>query len=45
MAAKQKVAEAENAERLADDALRQVRDAVRDARNHVRMLEDEALEE
>lgn len=39
---KQKVAEAENAERLANDALRE---AVRDARDYARMLEDEALEE
>jgi len=45
LTAKQKVADAENAERLADDALKQVREAVRDARDHVRLLEDEALEE
>jgi hypothetical protein len=45
LAAKQKVADAENAERLAGDALRQARNAVRDAREHVRMVENEALDE
>jgi len=45
LAARQKVADAENAERLANDALRQVHEAIRDARDQVRLLEDEALEE
>lgn len=44
-AARQKVADAENAERLADHALKRARGAVREAREHIRILEDEALEE
>lgn len=45
LAARQKIADAENAERLASDALRQARNAAREAKEHIRMLEDEALEE
>lgn len=45
LAAKQKVADAENAESVAGDALRQARNAVREAKEHIRMLEDEAREE
>lgn len=45
VAARQKIADAENAERLASDALRQARNAAREAKEHIRMLEDEALEE
>jgi len=44
-AARQKVADAENAENVAGDALRQARNAVREAKEHIRMLEDEAREE
>lgn len=43
--ARQKIADAENAESLAEDALRQARSAVREAREYVRMLEEEAREE
>ena len=45
LAARQKFAEAENAESIADDALRQARNAVREAKEHVRMLQEEAREE
>jgi hypothetical protein len=45
LAARQKVAEAENSERQADHALGVARSAVREARQHVQMLEREALEE
>jgi len=45
IAARQKVKDAEDAERLADDALRRARNAGRDAREHVHILENEALEE
>ena len=45
LAARQKVADAENAESIAGNALRQARNAVREAKEHVRMLEDEAREE
>ena len=44
-AARQKVSDAESAERLADQALGSARAAVRSARDHVRMLEREAVEE
>lgn len=45
VAARQKVVDAEYAERLADDALKRARGANREAREHVRILENEALEE
>jgi hypothetical protein len=45
VAARQKVADAENAERNADDALKRARNAVREAKDHIRILENEALEE
>ena len=45
LAARQKVADAENSEREADRALGMARTAVREARQHVQMLEREALEE
>ena len=45
LAARQKVADAENAERDADAALVQARAAVREARHHVQVLEREAEEE
>lgn len=45
VAARQKVADAENAERLAGDALKRARIAVREAREHIRILDKEALEE
>lgn len=45
VSARQKVADAENAERLAGDALKRARGAVREAREHIRILENEALEE
>ena len=44
-AARQKVADAENAENMADDALRQARKAVREAKAHILILENEAREE
>jgi hypothetical protein len=43
--AKQRIADAENAERNADRALVQARAAVRDAREDVKRLEREAAEE
>ncbi|KAH9920173.1 uncharacterized protein B0H18DRAFT_614594 [Fomitopsis serialis] len=43
--ARQRVADAEAAEREADRALIQARAAVRGAREHVRLLEQEAIEE
>jgi len=45
LSAKQKVADAGHAERLASDALRQARNAVREAREHIRTVENEAIEE
>jgi hypothetical protein len=45
VSARQKVSDAESAERFADDALKRARNAVREAREHVRILENEALEE
>jgi len=45
LAVRQKVADAEHAERLAGDALRQARNAVREAREHVRIVENEAIED
>lgn len=45
LATRQKIADAENAESVADDALRQARKAVREAKQHIRILENEALEE
>ena len=45
VAARQRVSDAEAAEREADRALMQARAAVRDARDHVKRLEQEALEE
>lgn len=45
VSARQKVADAENAERHAGDALKRARSAVREARQHVRILENEAIEE
>ena len=45
LAARQKVADAEKAERMASDALRQARNAAREATEQVRMLENEAREE
>jgi hypothetical protein len=45
LTARQKIADAENAESIASDALRQARNAVREAKEHIRMLEDEAREE
>jgi hypothetical protein len=45
VAARQKIADAENAERYAGEALKQARSAVREAREHIRILENEALEE
>ena len=45
VAARQRVSGAEAAEREADRALMQARAAVRDARDHVKRLEQEALEE
>ncbi|EKM54737.1 uncharacterized protein PHACADRAFT_48332, partial [Phanerochaete carnosa HHB-10118-sp] len=45
VAARQKVGDAEARERDADWALGQARSAVREAREHVRMLEQETLEE
>lgn len=44
-AARKKVADAENAENMADDALRQARMAVREAKAHILILENEAREE
>ena len=44
-AARMKVADAESAERAADDALAQARSAVKAAREHVKILENEALED
>jgi hypothetical protein len=44
-AARQKVAEAENAEKEADKALHNARVAVKAARDHVKILEREAAEE
>lgn len=44
-AARQKIADAENAENNADDALRQARKAVREAKAHILILENEAREE
>ncbi|KAI0029471.1 hypothetical protein K488DRAFT_56277 [Vararia minispora EC-137] len=44
-AALQKVRDAENAERMADQALAAARASVREARDHVRILEREAIEE
>jgi len=43
--ARQKVTDAEVAERNADDALSAARMAIREAKQHVRNLEQEALEE
>jgi hypothetical protein len=45
LSARQKVADAENAEKDADRALIQARAAVRDARDHVKHVEREAKEE
>ena len=45
VAARQKVTDAESAESAADRALHSARAAVRCAKEHVRMLEQEALEE
>lgn len=45
IAARQKIADAERAEREADEALRQARLRTNDARETVRILEREALEE
>lgn len=45
LAARQKVADAEVAERDADAALAQARAAVKEARHHVQVLEREAEEE
>lgn len=45
IAAKERVANAEAAEREADKALAQARVAVRDAREHIKRLEKEAAEE
>ena len=45
VAARQKVADAESAESAADRALNEARAAVRAAKEHVRVLEQEALEE
>jgi hypothetical protein len=45
MAARQKVTDAESAERAADDALEQARASVAEARGHVKNLEKEAVEE
>ena len=44
-AARQKVFDAEHAERAADEALLQARTAVREARDHVKVLEREAAAE
>lgn len=44
-AGRQKVIDAETAEKAADKALNAARIAVRDAKNHVRQLERDALEE
>jgi hypothetical protein len=43
--ARDKVTDAESAEREADDALHAARKAVREAKDHVKKLESEALEE
>jgi len=43
--ARQKVADAETAEREADRALNEARESVREAREHVRLLEREAIED
>ena len=45
VAARQKVTDAETAESAADRALNEARAAVRAAKEHVRVLEQEALEE
>ena len=45
LAARQKVADAEKAERMASDALRQTRNAAHEATEHIRLLENEAREE
>lgn len=45
LAARQKVTDAEAAEAAADRALNEARAAVRSAKEHVKMLEQEALEE
>ncbi|KAI0663385.1 hypothetical protein C8Q70DRAFT_949496 [Cubamyces menziesii] len=45
LAARQKVSEAEAAEAAADRALNEARSAVRSAKEHVKRLEQEALEE
>lgn len=43
--ARQRIQDAENAEKEADRALLAARDRVRDAREHVKILEQEAVEE
>ena len=45
MAARQKLAEAEELERAADRALAEAREGVRGAREHAKFLEHEAKEE